>query len=96
MNHDNLNRASGLPLSLDAIVLRSLHGGHWIHDVNVVGASGDLGIRNIGYETFPIRIWGDSQEFDPAQSQGNIIERVRLTRPGRAVDPDGYLGGASG
>lgn len=93
-NHDNLNRVSGLPLNLEAIVLRSLHGGHWIHDLNVIGASGDLGGENIFLETFPIRIWGDSQDGDPSQSSGNIIENVTLTQPGRAVGNSTFPGGA--
>ena len=93
-NHDNLNRASGLPLNLDAIVLRSLHGGHWIHDVHIVGVSGDLGVRNSRYETFPVLIWGDNQALDPSQSQGNLVERVTLSRPGSTVGPGSFPGGA--
>lgn len=92
-NHDSLNRATGLPLDLDAIVLRSLHGHHWIHDVNIVGASGDLGVRSARYETFPVLIWGDSDDLDPLQSQGSLVEQVVLTHPGKAVVPGSFPGG---
>lgn len=93
-NHDVLNRASGQPLTVNAIVMRSLEGGDWIHDVDVVQAAGDLGIRNSKYETFPVIVWGDNQDLDPAENQGSVIEGVKMTKPGRTVDADGYPGGA--
>lgn len=92
-NHDALNRLEGLPLNLSAVVLRSHQGGHWIHGVNVVGVSGDLGSVNIHYESFPIFIWGDNPMGDFIESSGNLVENVTVTRPGSAVFADQIPGG---
>jgi hypothetical protein len=92
-NHDNLNSLEGLPLNLSAIVLRSRLGGHRIHGVKVIGASGDLGAVNIHLESFPIFIWGDNPMGDFAPSNGNLIENVEVTHPGRAVGADQVPGG---
>jgi hypothetical protein len=91
-NHDHLTSSNGLPLNLEGIILRSDHGNHWIHDVNVVGGSGDVGFINVVFETFAVQIWGDTQPLDPTQDTGSIIERVTVGHPGHAVirnSPDG-------
>lgn len=93
-NHDNLHQLEGLPLNLGAIVLKSFRGGHWIHNVNVVGASGDLGAENGVLESFLVFIWGNSPEADPSQDTGNLIENVTLTRPGSPVGKDTFPGGS--
>ena len=82
-NHDKLTGATGLPLDLSGIVLRSKEGGHWIHDVKVIGASGDAGFRSLNYETFAVQIWGNT--LDPRVSSGNLIENITVTQPGRPV-----------
>ncbi len=93
-NHDRLTSSSGLPLNLEAIKLRSDQGGHWIHNVNVVGGSGDLGFINVVYETFAVQIWGNAQPLDPSQNTGNIIEDVTVGNPGHAVVSNSPNGGA--
>jgi hypothetical protein len=93
-NHDRLTSSGGTPLNLEGIKLRSDQGGHWIHNVNVVGGSGDLGFINVVYETFAVQIWGNAQPLDPTQSTGNIIEHVTLANPGRPVIPGSPPGGA--
>ncbi|HEX7287340.1 MAG TPA: hypothetical protein VF532_14230 [Candidatus Angelobacter sp.] len=93
-NHDALYRLESLPLNLSAIVLRSRQGGHWIHNVHVVGASGDLGAANIRYEAFPIFIWGDSPMGDSSTSRDNLVEKTSVTHPGRAVFADQFPGGS--
>ena len=82
-NHDKLTGAAGLPLDLGGIVLRSKEGGHWIHDVKVIGAAGDAGFRSLAYETFAVQIWGNT--LDPQVSSGNLIENTTVTQPGRPV-----------
>jgi len=94
VNHDGLEPASGLPLNLEAIVLRSDQGGHWIHDVNVIGASGDVGVINVKFETFTVWIWGNNSG-GPQVSSGSIVERVNVTQPGRPVASGSPPGGAS-
>jgi copper-binding protein NosD len=93
LNHDALYNLEKLPLNLNAVVLRSREGGHWIHKVNVVGASADLGAISILYESFPVWIWGDSPMGDFSVSRQNLIEKVSVTRPGRAVGADQVPGG---
>ncbi len=93
-NHDGLTSPGSVPLDMQGIVLRSLEGGHWIHGVNVIGASGDLGVLNIAYETFAVQIWGHSSPPDPQQSTGNIIEHVNVIQPGLAVVSGSQPGGA--
>jgi hypothetical protein len=93
-NHDGLTSPGGLPLNLQPIVLRSTEGGHWIHDVNVVGGSGDVGVFNVVFETFAVRIWGNTNPPDPQQSTGNIVEHVNVSNPGRAMTGSSPAGGA--
>ncbi len=93
-NHDRLTTPGGLPLNLEGIVLRSKQGGQWIHDVNVVGGSGDVGFINVLFETFAVQIWGDTNPVDPQQNTGSIIENVNVTNPGSAVVGGSPPGGA--
>jgi hypothetical protein len=93
-NHDGLTKPGGLPLNLQAIVLRSLEGGHWVHDVNVTGAAGDIGVRNLALESFVVRIWGDITPPDPQQNTGNVIDHVNVTHPGKPVLNGSRPGGA--
>jgi hypothetical protein len=93
-NHDHLTSPGGLPLNLEGIILRSDHGGHWIHNVNVIGGSGDLGFKNVLLETFAVRIWGNVDPRDPQQSTGSMIENVNVGNPGRAMFRGSPAGGA--
>ena len=90
-NHDKLSGAAGLPLDLAGIVLWSKEGGHWIHDVKVIGAAGDAGFKSLAYETFAVQIWGNT--LDPHVSSGNLIENLTVTQPGRPVFSDSSPGG---
>lgn len=90
-NHDKLSGAANLPLDLGGIVLRAKEGGHWIHDVKVIGAAGDAGFKSLNYETFAVQIWGNT--IDPHVSSGNLIENITVTQPGRPVFADQPPGG---
>lgn len=90
-NHDGMTNPGGTPLTLQAIALRSERGGDWIHDVNVIGASGDPGAIFIPYETFAIEILGSGES--PLQNTGNLIENAVVTAPGTAVLPGEFAGG---
>jgi hypothetical protein len=74
--------------------LRSTQGGHWIHNVNVVGGSGDVGFVDVAFETFAVRIWGNVTPPDPSQNTGSIVEHVNVTNPGHAVVGGSPNGGA--
>ncbi|MBZ5508178.1 MAG: hypothetical protein LAO78_22180 [Acidobacteriia bacterium] len=93
-NHDQLTPPGGPLLNVAGIVLRSVQGNHWIHNVNVIGASGDAGFRNVLYETFAVQIWGSDQGLDPHESAGNLIENVTVTKPGRPMTSGSPPGGA--
>jgi hypothetical protein len=93
-SHDQLTSPGELPLNLAGILLRSREGGHWIHDVNVIGGSGDAGLRNIKYEAFAVRIWGNTPTPTPQVSAGNLIENVTVTKPGRPMTSGSPPGGA--
>jgi hypothetical protein len=93
-NHDHLTSPGGVPLNLEGIVLRSTQGGHWIHNVNVVGGSGDVGFVDVAFETFAVRIWGNVTPPDPSQNTGSIVEHVNVTNPGHAVVGGSPNGGA--
>jgi hypothetical protein len=93
-NHDRLTTPGDIPLNMQGIVLRSQQGGHWIHNVNVVGASGDVGFSNVVFEAFAVQIWGNSVPVDPQQNTGSIIEHVMVSNPGRPVIPGSPPGGA--
>lgn len=94
-NHDQLTPPGGPLLNVAGIVLRSVEGNHWIHNVKVIGASGDAGFRNVLYETFAVQIWGSDQGMDPRQSSGNLIENVTITKPGRPMSSGSPPGGAT-
>jgi hypothetical protein len=69
-------RATGINvLKLEAIHLRSNFGGHWIHDINIINASGEMDLR---WEAFPVLIM--SILGSPAQNKGNLIENVTMSR----------------
>jgi hypothetical protein len=93
-NHDKLTGPGELPLNLAGIQLRSREGGHWIHNVKVIGGSGDLGSRNIVYEAFAVQIWGNTPTPAAQVSAGNLIENVTVTEPGRAMTSGALPGGA--
>src|SRR5947209_213794 len=93
-NHDHLTTSGGVPLNLEGIILRSDQGGHWIHNVNVIGGSGDVGFKNVVVETFAVQIWGNVDPKDPQQNTGSIIESVNVTNPGRAMFSGSPAGGA--
>jgi len=93
-NHDQLTVPGGLPLNLEGIVLRTQNGGHWIHDVNVIGGSGDVGFISVLFETFAVQLWGMADPLDPQQDADNIIENVNVSNPGRATVSGSPAGGA--
>ncbi len=84
-NHDGMTNHNGVPLNLSAIILRSVQGGNWIHNVEIKGASGDLGFLNIVYESFAIQIWGEAAKDGASENGGNLIEHVNVHKPGKAV-----------
>lgn len=71
-------------LNLEAIQLRSNRGHNWIHDVNVLHTSGEIGMIDIKWETFPVFIYS-VKPGSPQENRDNIIERVNMS---------GYGGGA--
>jgi hypothetical protein len=80
-------------LNLAGIVLRSNNGGHWIHNVAVIGASGDVGFSDIRFEAFAVQIWGNLEVLDPTQSTNNLIENVTVSKPGSPVMSGAPAGG---
>jgi hypothetical protein len=93
-NHDQMTVPGGLPLNLEGIVLRTLQGGHWIHDVNFIGGSGDVGFSNVVFETFAVHLWGTAIPLDAQQNADNIIENVNISNPGLATVSGSPAGGA--
>ena len=75
------SRQQGLrALVLDAIHLRSDEGGNWIHDVNVMNASAEIGSIDLRWEAFPV--WVASVNPSKARlSRSSLIEHVTMTRP---------------
>jgi hypothetical protein len=69
-------------LNLQAIHLRSDRGGNWIHDINVVNTSGEIGSLDIKYEAFPVWIYSVRLNSSPTDNSGNIIERVSMSSYG--------------
>jgi hypothetical protein len=84
-NHDGMTNDGGTPLNLSAISLRSVKGGNRIHNVEVRGASGDLGFLNIVYESFAIQIWGEPSQPGGFENEDNLIENINVHKPGKAV-----------
>jgi hypothetical protein len=66
-------------LNLEAIHLRSNEGGHWIHDVNVINTSGEVGGKYGTFEIFPVWIVSVTNS-DPTQNHGNMIEHVTMSQ----------------
>ncbi|HWF04910.1 MAG TPA: hypothetical protein VHA06_14570 [Candidatus Angelobacter sp.] len=66
-------------LGLEAIHLRSDLGKNWIHDVNAINLSTEIGAINERWEAFPVWIiaWDRSK---PGQNRGNLIENVSMTQ----------------
>lgn len=75
------SRMQGLrALGLDAIHLRSDLGRNWIHDVNIVNLSAELGAINEHWEAFPV--WIVSMDRSkPAQNRYNRIVNVTMKQP---------------
>lgn len=92
-NHDGMTGPGGLPLNLQAINLRSVKGGHWIHDVNVIGASNDAAVFDILNEDFAVQIWGEPSPAGISESTNNLIENVTVAKPGRPVFSGEFPGG---
>src|SRR6266700_856799 len=67
-------------LNLQAIHLRSDEGGHWIHNVNVINTSGEIGGMDIRFETFPVWIYSVHPNSTPAQNSGSIIEHINMSQ----------------
>ena len=75
------SRAHGVKaLGLEAMHLRSDLGANWIHDVNIVNLSTEIGAINERWEAFPVWIiaWDRSK---PGKNRGNLIENVSMTQP---------------
>jgi hypothetical protein len=69
-------------LNLEAVQLRSDRGHNWIHDINVLHTSGEIGTIDEKWETFPVWIYSVKQGSTPQDNSGNVIERVNMTRYG--------------
>lgn len=69
-------------LNLEAIHLRSDLGHNWIHDIRVLHTSGEIGLINIRWETFPVLIYSVKAGTSPEDSRDNIIERVNMSEYG--------------
>jgi hypothetical protein len=68
-------------LNLEAIQLRSDRGHNWIHDINVLHTSGEIGTIDEKWETFPVWIYS-AKQGSPQDSSANVIERVNMTSYG--------------
>jgi len=69
-------------LNLEAIHLRSDLGHNWIHDIRVLHTSGEIGLINIKWETFPVMIYSVKPGSSPEDNRGNVIERVSMSEYG--------------
>lgn len=69
-------------LNLEAIHLRSDQGGHWIHEVRIINAAGEIGAIDIHWETFPVWIVSMKNGSVPQQDNENVIERVSMSNYG--------------
>jgi hypothetical protein len=67
-------------LNLEAIHLRANEGGHWIHHVNVINTSGEVGGIHVKFETFPVWIYSVKLNSTPADNNGNLIENVTMSQ----------------
>jgi hypothetical protein len=66
-------------LNLEAIHLRANHGGHWIHDVRVLNAAGQIGGMFGKWEIFPVWIVSVNTSAKPEDNSGNLIEHVTMS-----------------
>ena len=57
-------------LQLEAVSLRSTLGHHWIHNIHVMNAAGEV------TEAFPVEI--SSQAKSPTESSGNVVEYLTM------------------
>lgn len=69
-------------LNLEAVELRSDRGHNWIHDINVLHTSGEIGAINEKWETFPVRIYSVKLGSLPQENVDNVIERVNMSSYG--------------
>jgi len=68
-------------IELNAVTLRSYLGNHWVHNVHVMNASGELpapGQPVNPAEAFPVAIVSVSPTNPPSTDNGNIIESVTM------------------
>ena len=79
-NYPSLKKLAGRrgkkALNLEAIHLRSNKGGDWIHDIRVINAAGEIS------ESFPVWIASVQQGVPPTENNGNVIERVNMSKFG--------------
>lgn len=79
-NYPSLKKLAGQQgikaLNLEAIHLRSNKGGDWIHDIRVINAAGEI------TESFPVWIASVQQGVPPTENNGNVIERVNMSKFG--------------
>jgi len=68
-NYPALKQRYKTALQLEAVVLRSARGGHWIHNIHVMNASGET------TEAFPVEI---SSQARSQESSGNVVEYVTM------------------
>ncbi len=66
-------------LNLEAVHLRSDRGHNWIHDINVLHTSGEIGGIDVKWETFPVWIYSVRPNSTPQDNSGNIIEHVTMS-----------------
>ena len=69
-------------LNLEAVQLRSDRGHDWIHDINVMHTSGEIGTIDEKWETFPVWIYSVRQGSTPQDNSNNVIERVNMSSYG--------------
>jgi len=69
-NYPTLKLQYKKDLQLEAVVLRSHQGQHWIHNIHVVNTAGEF------TEAFPVEISSDAKS--PTESNGNIVEYVTM------------------
>jgi len=67
-------------LNLEGIHLRADEGGHWIHNIDVINMSGEIGGMDPRFETFPVWIYSVRPNSTPEQNSGNIIEHVTMSQ----------------
>lgn len=90
------SRGKGMrELGLEAIHLRSDLGQNWIHDLNAINLSTEIGQLGERWEAFPVWIvaWDRSK---PGQNRGNLIENISMTQHYGEVCTAIALGNATG